>query len=90
MTRIRMAALVLALPLVLAACGGGSSAKAELIDQLRQEAAGSGAPTEMVDCLVSALEGLNEEELTSILEDTASEETGQAVAQAMVDCGDFE
>lgn len=90
MTRTRMAAIVLALPLVLAACGGGSSAKAELIDQLRQEAAGSGLPTEMVDCVVSALEGLSEDELMSILDDNASEATSEALAQAMVDCGDFE
>lgn len=90
MTRLRIAALALALPLVLAACGGGSSAKTELLDQLRQEATDSGAPAEMVDCVMSALEGLSEDELTTILEDTATDETAEKVSTAMLECGDTE
>lgn len=89
MTRMRIAAAVLALPLLLAACGG-SDAKAQILDQLRQEAEDSGVPAEMVDCVVSAMEGLSEEELTAVAEDTASSETEEAVMNAMMDCGALE
>jgi hypothetical protein len=91
MTRSRLAVVALALPLLLAACGGGGSdAKAEIIEQLRQEAADSGAPPEMVDCVVSAMESLSEEELTAVAEDTASPETEEAVMNAMMECGALE
>lgn len=92
-----MAALVLALPLVLAACGGGGSSEGEtsdggdmgrdqIIEQLRQEAMDSGATTEELDCVMGALDGLDDAALMSILEDTASEETQQQIAAASAEC----
>lgn len=72
--------------LVLSACGG-SDAKAQLLDQLRQEATDSGAPAEVVDCVIEAMGGLSEAELTSVLEDTSTEATQEKVASAMMDCG---
>jgi len=95
MTRNRMAALVLALPLVLAACGGGGGSEGEtsdsggrdqIIEQLRQEAMDSGATPEELDCVMGALEGLDDAALQSILDDSASDETQQQVAAAAAEC----
>lgn len=109
MTRNRIAALVLALPLVLAACGGGGGSEGEtsdsgggssevettdggdmgrdqIIEQLRQEAMDSGATTEELDCVMGALDGLDDAALMSILEDTASDEIQQQVAAAAAEC----
>lgn len=92
MTRATRSALALALavPLLLTACGGGSDARAELLDQLRTEAVDSGAPAEVVDCVMSAMEDLNEEQLTSLLDDTATEETQAVVVEAMSGCAPAE
>jgi len=95
MTRTRIAALVLALPLVLAACGGGGSddggsggegsgERDQLIEQLRQEATDSGATTEELDCVMSALDQLDEAAIVSILEDNASTETEDSMSKGMV------
>lgn len=97
MTRTRIAALVLTLPLVLAACGGGGSDEGgsggegsgdrdQLIEQLRQEATDSGATTEELDCVMSALDELDDAALVSILEDNASPETEEQIGLAMADC----
>lgn len=83
--RTRLAALALALPLALAACGGGGD-KDALLEELRQDAADSGAPAELVDCVMTAMEGLSVEELTSIRDDTATAETEEKVTVAMGDC----
>ena len=45
-----------------------------------------GAPAELVDCVMGAMEGLSVEELTAIRDDTASAETEEKVTAAMGDC----
>lgn len=46
----------------------------------------SGATPEELDCVMGALEGLDDAALQSILDDSASDETQQQVAAAAAEC----
>jgi len=85
-------ALAMCVPLVVAGCGGSSEGedgmpgRDELMDYIRSEVADSGLPAETVDCVVNAMDGLTDEELFSILEDTPSAELEQKVTELTSVC----
>jgi hypothetical protein len=85
-------ALVLSVPLVVAGCGGSSEGedgmpgRDELMGYIRAEVTDSGLPAETVDCIVNAMDGLTDEELFSILEDTPSVELDQKVTELTSVC----
>lgn len=84
--------LALMAPLLLGGCGGSSEgedgmpSRDEMIGYLREEVAGNDLPPELVDCIVNAMDGLSDDEIFSILEDTASQELEQKVTELTSVC----
>lgn len=84
---LAVASLTLVAPLLLAGCGGSSEGedgmpgRDEMMGYLREEVAGTDLPPELVDCIVNAMDGLSDEEIFSILEDTATPELEQKVTE---------
>ena len=89
---LAMIGLTLAAPLLLAGCGGSSQgedgmpSRDEMMGYLREEVAGNDLPAELVDCIVNAMDGLSDEEIFSILEDTATPELEQKVTEMTSVC----
>jgi hypothetical protein len=95
--------VLLTLPLLVGGCsssgsdGGGDNggseessgmpSRDEMFGYLREEASGSGISTEELDCLLAGMDALNDEQLFSILEDTASEDVQQQVSTIYAACG---
>ena len=90
MNRSRLAVLAVAclLPLTLAACGGGSASdqRAQLLEELRTEMAGSGAPESMITCVEELLNGLSDDEISQLAEDTPTDETKTKVEDGLMAC----
>lgn len=96
-------AVMLTVPLLISGCGSSSSpsdsgnggadassgmpSREELFGYLREEATGSGIPTDQLDCVLAGMDVLSDEQLFSILEDTATEEVQQQVSDIYAGCG---
>lgn len=94
--------VMLTVPLLISGCsssgsdgngdGGGSEegtgmpSRDEMFGYLREEASGSGISAEELDCVLAGMDALNDEQLFSILEDSASEDVQQQVTDIYAGC----
>lgn len=92
--RFTVIGLAMALPLLIAGCSGSSEdqdgmpGRDEMMGYLREEIASSDLPPELADCIVNAMDGLSDEEIFSILEDTAGPELEQKVDELTSVCAE--
>jgi hypothetical protein len=91
-SRLLVIAAACLLPLSLAACGGGSASdqRAQLIEELRTEMADSGAPESMMTCVEELLNGLSDDEIQQLVDDTPSDETKTKVEDGLMACATAE
>jgi hypothetical protein len=84
-----LAGLVLALPILIAGCGGGAdSEKQAILDDLRSELVTGGASAEEADCIMGAVDDLSVDELKVLQDDNAtpSQELQEKVLSALETC----
>jgi hypothetical protein len=84
-----VAGVILALPLLLAGCGGGGdSEKQAILDDLRSELVSGGASEEQADCIMGAVDDLSIDDLKVLQDDSAtpSQEVQDTVMGAMAEC----
>jgi hypothetical protein len=84
-----LAGLVLALPILIAGCGGGGdSEKQAIVDELRSELVTGGATEEEADCVMGAIDDLSIDDLKVLQDDNAtpSQELQDKVLGALETC----
>ncbi len=92
-SRLVLLAAACVLPLTLAACGGGGGAseqRQQLLEELRTEMADSGAPETMITCVEELLNGLSDDEINQLAEDTPTDETKTKVEDGLMACATAE
>jgi hypothetical protein len=84
-----LAGLVLALPILIAGCGGGGdSEKQAIVDELRSELVSGGATEEQADCVMGTVGEFSIEDLKVLQDDNAtpSQEIQDKVLSALEEC----
>lgn len=81
--------VILALPVLIAGCGGGGdSEKQAILDELRTELVSGGASEEQADCIMGSVDDLSIDDLKVLQDDNAtpSQEIQDKVMAAMAEC----
>lgn len=84
-----LAGVFLALPILVAGCGGGADSERQaVVDALRSDLVTGGATEEQADCVMTAIDDLSTEDLKvlQVAEATPSPEIQDKVLTALSEC----
>jgi len=86
--RLMAVSMVLVLPLALAACGGSStnSIREEAIADITEQMTEAGQSQAVIDCMVGVINGLSDDDVSALDNDTASAEVEEKFMADSVAC----
>lgn len=86
--RLTVVSMALMLPLALAACGGSSSnsIREEAIADLTSQLTEAGESQAVIDCMTAVINGLSDDDVTALDDDTATDEVKEKFMTDSVAC----